>query len=139
MTAKVGRCIHFNGIQNEACKAGVNYRDTFDGKAPGMFCRMPCSNSQDRRGHEVISCALYQDPTHEQIAEDKRETEKMMRNFTLANAVAQEWRTKKGPFHDRHEIVECPVCKGKLHLQQSGSNGHVHGACETAGCVRWIE
>ena len=37
------------------------------------------------------------------------------------------------------EVVECPACNGKLHLSISSYNGHVHGKCETAGCVSWME
>ena len=37
------------------------------------------------------------------------------------------------------DMVECPVCKGKLHLSHAAVNGHVWGKCETAGCVEWME
>lgn len=48
------------------------------------------------------------------------------------------WReANKGKSH--MEVVECPACKGKLHLSISGYNGHVHGQCETENCVSWME
>lgn len=37
------------------------------------------------------------------------------------------------------EVVECPACKGRLHLSIAAYNGHVHGKCETDGCVAWME
>lgn len=53
--------------------------------------------------------------------------------------VASAWRVKPKPLKDRREVVKCPVCKGKLHLSQSSYNGHVHGKCETKGCLSWME
>lgn len=62
-----------------------------------------------------------------------------MKEFILALRVADEWKVKPKPVQDRHEIVECPICKGRLHLSQSSFNGHCHGHCETDGCVSWME
>ena len=53
--------------------------------------------------------------------------------------IASEWRVKPKPKSDRREVVECPICKGKLLLSQSAYNGHVWGKCETAGCLTWME
>ena len=36
-------------------------------------------------------------------------------------------------------IIECPACKGKLHLQHAAYNGHMRVCCETKDCVNWIE
>lgn len=37
-------------------------------------------------------------------------------------------------------VMACPVCKtGKLRYSRAGYNGHVHGACSTENCVRWME
>jgi len=34
----------------------------------------------------------------------------------------------------------CPACgAGTLRYQRSPRNGHVHAACDTAGCVQWRE
>lgn len=52
--------------------------------------------------------------------------------------VIEPWRKKhRGTSH--REVIECPCCKGKLHLSIAASNGHVWGKCETAGCLSWIE
>jgi len=53
--------------------------------------------------------------------------------------VAAAWRVKPKPARDRAEVLECPICKGRLHLKQSALNGHVHGRCETADCLHWME
>lgn len=51
--------------------------------------------------------------------------------------VVDAWRTR--PPTNKAEVIKCPACEGRLHLSQSGYNGHVHGKCETKGCVSWME
>jgi len=36
--------------------------------------------------------------------------------------------------------MPCPVCSsGTLHYSIAQANGHIHAACSTATCVRWME
>ncbi|WP_342111810.1 hypothetical protein [Methylobacterium sp. SI9] len=35
--------------------------------------------------------------------------------------------------------IECPTCKGRLAWIRDSHNGHVHGQCETEGCLRWMQ
>ena len=138
-----GTCIHFKGLclgGNTICGAGVDYRKAFDGKKPGVFLRMPCVEMVDRKGETVMPCPInaWQEPTDEQIREHEAEWEQAMGKTKAALKVAAEWRVKPKPAKDRQGTVECPVCKGVLHLSQS-SNGHVWGKCETDGCVSWME
>lgn len=36
--------------------------------------------------------------------------------------------------------MPCPVCKtGTLRYSRASYNGHVHGACTSEKCVRWME
>lgn len=124
---KIGRCIHFTGIQNKTCKAGVSY-DSFDGV-------LPCITVADAR-----LCEKYQDPTPEQIAESKAAHDASMERFRTVMMGIRGWRTwtKKNRVA-KQEVIECPACKGRLHLSQAAYNGHVHGQCETKGCVSWME
>ena len=46
---------------------------------------------------------------------------------------------KKHNGKDWRGVYKCPKCGGKLHLSHSKLNGHVHGSCETKGCLGWIE
>lgn len=56
--------------------------------------------------------------------------------FSVLKAIAP-WREKyQGRTHA--ETIECPACKGRLHLAIA-SNGHVRGTCETLHCVTWRE
>jgi hypothetical protein len=75
------KCIHFNGLMNECCEAGVRYQTVKVKAEKGM--RFPCKSWQG--------------------------------------------------------IEECPVCKGRLRLSHAAYNGHVHGRCETEGCLAWME
>lgn len=148
---KRGTCIHYTGLTNNesCCKAGVHYRDQFDGWRPGIFLRLPCVNlvpgrggvlqPLDRRDQVKIPCPLYQEPTDAQIAAYDAETEAFMAKAMTAIKVAGKWRVKPKPETDRREVIECPICQGRLHLYQSAYNGHCHGQCETEGCVKWME
>jgi len=57
----------------------------------------------------------------------------------LCLGTANKWRVLPKPEADRHEVIECPKCKGKLEMFQSSHNGHVRGQCETEGCLSWME
>lgn len=66
--------------------------------------------------------------------------EKTLHRMTIVGPVVAKWRTWTEQNHaSKQEVIECPACKGRLHLRQSGYNGHVHGHCETEGCVSWME
>jgi hypothetical protein len=160
-----GTCIHFTGLSFAGgtckCKAGVDYRLAFDGDRPGIMLRAPCIEFRtlpahgrgtcckpgeptirkevDRHDEVAMKCAHRLEPTTEQVEQDLIETEQSFKKMLAGLQVANEWRVKPKPATNRREIVECPVCKGKLHLSQSAYNGHVHGRCETVGCVSWME
>ena len=162
---KHGTCIHYTGLsfskEARLCRAGVNYDETFNAKKPGMFLRMPCVEFMcrpehgqgtyvkpgekcihvptDHRGETVIPCPHRQEPTEEQVQADRADDEKCLKQMTAGLHVASEWRIKPKPLLDRQEVVECPICKGKLHLSQSAYNGHVWGKCETQDCLSWME
>lgn len=133
MNAKT--CIHFNGIQNAACLAGVNYDKFRDSGA----LILPCYPRWLDADKEAKACELFVLPTPEQIAADEAEYAEHMKKMELALAVARKWRVKPKPAVSRAEVVECPCCQGRLHLSQSSYNGHVHGRCETEGCASWME
>lgn len=123
--SKVGKCVHFTGIQNATCKAGIAYETL-----PKPVC---CIFGDDKS-----ACASYRDPTPEEVAADEAEIEAVMAKFRVVMTGIAPWRkANKGRSHA--EVVECPACKGRLHLSISSYNGHVHGKCETAGCVSWME
>lgn len=158
-----GTCIHFTGLRDrkDCCKAGVNYAEAFDISKPGIMLRLPCIQYRilpahgrgtyikagaatvrkeiDRRGETMAACPHFAEPTDEEIERDRRESDEHLERTLAAIKVSSEWRVKPKPAQDRREVVECPICKGRLHLSQSSYNGHVHGKCETDKCVSWME
>ena len=126
------------------CKAGVNYHQQFpnpDKTQPeyyGIFIRLCCTSGGKRTETEQLaSCPKWLRSTREQGEKQHDEIEASMARMRVVMPVVGEWRKKK-PF-GKQEIIECPACKGKLHLSQASYNGHVHGQCETEGCVSWME
>ena len=61
-----------------------------------------------------------------------------MDRFALVLKATAPWRELHKDT-DFAELVECPACKGRLHLSIVKHNNHVWGECETEGCVKWME
>jgi hypothetical protein len=158
-----GTCIHYTGLRNKesCCAAGINYYDKFSGEETGVILRMPCVQYHvlpahgrgtyikpgdatirkeiDRHGRVMMACDQYLEPTDAEIEQDRIDSEACLRRAMAGIEIAAAWRVRPKPKEDRSEIVECPICQGKLHLAQSSHNGHVSGQCETEHCVSWIE
>ena len=143
---EVNYCRHYNGrgfVDGTHCRAGVP--ESKFGPLSGAALRRPCvepnpmAHVRDRAGIEVIPCDQRSLYSAEERAKQKAEMDAAMNRVIVGLRIASKWRVRPKPTEDRHEIVECPECKGKLHLSQSAHNGHVHGACETAGCMQWME
>lgn len=123
----------------------MNYCQQYKPK-PGLMPKTYCELGHETKGMPCIGghekpdpCAICPDwirRTREHAEEWADRIEESYRRMTLVGPVVAEWRKK--PWGKR-EVIECPACKGKLHLSQASSNGHVHGQCETAGCVSWME
>jgi hypothetical protein len=146
-----GRCVHFNGVQNKKCEAGVAY----DGLEKNGH-RLPCLIEQSRQEkvdgkyvrlwkpwpdeRPAASCEHLRAPTAEEIAAADAELAESMARMCVVMAVVSKWRTwTKQHRVAKQEVIECPACKGRLHLSQAAYNGHVWGQCETEGCVSWME
>lgn len=135
-----GSCIHFTGVQHKKCKLGYVY--------DSLTKPLPCMRSytvhwpKERRGQQEpckhTDCKDYLAPTPEQLAEDEKRIKAAMDRMLRVNAGIAEWR-KAHKGKSAQNVIECPECKGRLHLSIAAYNGHVHGRCETAGCVSWME
>lgn len=133
--ARAVDCVHFTGIQNKQCAAGVLY-DTL--RIDGTLKGMPCLPSL-LKGPPAVECALYRARTAEELAEENKQKAESWERMKVALKFVATWRTHPKPAVSRGEVVVCPCCQGRLHLSQSSYNGHVHGRCETEGCVSWME
>lgn len=144
---KRGTCKHYTGIMEKCCKLKVAYRVNWPtGPLPCIqFTERirPGEPAAERRpwpgAAEAKPCPLREAPTDAEVQADREESERCFQRTIEAMKVASDWRIRPKPAVDRREVVECPICKGRLHLSQFSYNGHVHGKCETERCVSWME
>ena len=138
------------------CKAGVVYLDQF-GRAPkddpnsmvsgsyyesaGIFGRICCTSGNERtEAEQIAACPKWLRRTREQGEARADKLDQLMNRMRIVGAVVGPWRTwSKANRVAKQEVIECPICKGKLHLSQAAYNGHVWGKCETDGCANWME
>lgn len=135
-----GWCIHYRspsgpgGRKNTTCcEAGVEYSNF-----AGGFHRQPCFLDKGKSKPDALPCERLRLPTSEEIAAHEQWLNARMDNMRTVMLGIRPWREKhKGRSHG--EVIECPACTGRLHLSIAAYNGHVHGRCETDGCVSWME
>ena len=135
-------CVHHTGMlkpRNPTCAAGVNYRELGDAAARpvGWVKRMPCIRIENRGDEQIAACASYRQKTAEELAEEARQTQQLFDRMVKLIPVVNAWKAK--PPRGKSEIVDCPICGGRLHLSQSPYNGHVSARCETVGCASFME
>ena len=122
--------------ERDDCEAGIKFKDLPNHGTPEFFNSCPCFEP-------CGGCDKAEYPTDEQIEENKRLLAVRFENIGKARAAIVEacggpW--KRGtPSHSG--IIDCPACNGvkTLRFSRAGYNGHVHAACTTEGCVRWME
>lgn len=123
------KCIHFNGILNKTCKAGVCYECIRD---------LPCFRKSAAVDVKPTSCASCEWPTEEYITSFMAVILESEAKAAKAADLCEKIRVEhKG--HDWEGVEVCPVCKGKLHISHAGYNGHLMVKCETENCLAWME
>jgi hypothetical protein len=132
-------CIHYrysddHGNVYAECAAGIAYSTL-----PKLLKEKPCFLTEKGESEpHAAPCEKLRRPTPEEIAARAEWQKASMLRLTAVLHGIGDWRKKhKGKSHA--EVVECPACKGRLHLSIAAYNGHVHGKCETEGCVAWME
>lgn len=137
------KCIHFNGIMNKTCRKGMAYDEVDKELRLPYRAALPCFEPDEVQlqrlaGKPQCQCPHVQFPTPEETAAHEAEVQKCIDKTMQALAVVEPIR-KEHKGKDWRGVLECPVCKGKLHVRHAGFNGHVWAKCETEGCVAWIE
>lgn len=130
-------CKHYAGMhQKTACEAGVVFATLPQYGSAGFFDVCPCFGP---RG----GCELASYPTAEELAAAREESDRRWKAIGLARgAIVQ---SLGGPWKrgtaGASGAIACPVCgrAESLRFSRSGYNGHIHAACGTEGCVRWME
>lgn len=128
-TRKEHRCRHFTGIQNKTCEIGIEYESIKD-KSGSPF-RWICYEADS-----CVPCASFQPFTDEEIAEQERILDEWLKHMSAAMTKIKEINGKRRGVHG---TIDCPKCGAPLHYSISSYNGHVHGKCETPGCVSWMQ
>lgn len=116
-------CIHFTGVQHDACAAGVRY-DSLDPRGLKSACLSPAATCGSR---------VY--PTPEEIAADTAAWEITFQRVDLARAAIV---ARHGKARGLASEMPCPACNAGTLRYSIASNGHIHAAC-SAGCCSWME
>jgi len=130
------RCVHFTGVMNDTCEAGVAYAAVRDESKPGKD-GLPCF-----RDGECIACEKRRFPTTEEVKAEIEEGRLAMERTFTAMAAAQADAKANGFKKGNGGVgsVKCPCCEsGTLGYSVSGYNGHLWGKCSTEGCVAWMQ
>lgn len=130
-------CVHYQPRET-VCGAGVS-----DAERPRVATGPkgikwgPCIG-----GHTLDNpcgfCPKWERRSLEEAEAYADDVEEMLRSMLVVDPVLNAWRSK-GSKKGKQEVIECPVCKGRLHLEESSYNGHVHAKCETTDCVAFME
>jgi hypothetical protein len=135
IACEMSRCVHFNGIQHDECKAGINYHGLM-GTGFGCFKNLPCL------GHDSTPCPSRAYPTREQAEAEVDEIDRLVNRVVLCIPAAKADAKSKslGVGSGGIGSLPCPSgCGGTLRYSVASVNGHMHGACSTDGCVSWME
>lgn len=130
-------CKHYRGMhEKEACEAGVRFQELPGYGAKGFMDTCPCFGPS-----EICDKASY--PTADELA--AREVEIKLRFEKVGKARTAIVESLGGPWKRGTQgasgAIDCPVCSGEnsLRFSRAGYNGHIHAACTTEDCVRWME
>lgn len=128
-----GKCLHYNGTKNDCCDAGVNYMELNGDATSALFDVLPCFG----KGLPCEkACSKKHLPTIEQVSAWNNYTQARLRHtLTAINEIQEQYKKDKSG----RGVIVCPACAGRLAYSVSSYNGHVHGTCETEGCLQWMQ
>lgn len=121
-------CSHFNGIQNECCKAGVSFAQ-FTGS-------LPCLKFTDKG---TFTCDKRRWHTREEVEAEHAAFEAYTELLSKVQPIVNECRIAAAQRNVTSHSKNCPVCGGMLRIEIARSNLHARVHCSTDGCARWIE
>lgn len=120
-------CQHFNGVQNNACNAGVTYESLPSHKSMREFV---CFG-------EVAGCDKYVAAGMDAVLKREEESKVEAQNYVKARKAITD---RHGKERGVRGTINCPVCNtGALHYSIAGYNGHIHANCSTENCMSWME
>ena len=123
------RCIHFTGLGNIECKAGINYTEVVvKDSQPFKF---PCLKNSTLTGGTCVFCEF---PSEEVVNKEVEELEQKGKMTIQARITINNTIKATG---EKVGNVVCPACNGILYFKQSDLNGHVWAHCCCG--FGWIE
>lgn len=128
-------CRHRCSLMEECCKAGVNFKE-LAGDEPGIMLRLPCFYTAGAT--TVVECPKRELKTADECQAEDDEIDRRIAELMLVGPLISEVK-KQHKGQSWAGTRKCPICEGTLHLSHASYNGHVHGRCETKGCVSWME
>lgn len=135
-------CTHYcsrpGSMGNITCLAGCDIRATQRVELPDGMKWGPCIGGHTLED-PLAHCPKWERRSLEHAEARADAIERSIKRMMVSGPAISAWRAKPKPAHDRAEVIECPVCKGRLHLQQSSYNGRVRACCETKDCINFIE
>lgn len=137
-------CRHFrgrfflthDGEGREACEKGYPIRKTVvganGGSEVGIAFMLPCRPGPERKA----TCPHYDAKTPEEVAEDNRRTDEMMRQAMKLMAAASVWKRTMLVEKRASAVEDCPSCGGVQTVSVSialGYNNHMACQCKQCG------
>lgn len=110
------KCIHFNGVMEKVCKAGVNYDDVKVHKPFGLPCL--------QQGGE---CQYAKFPTEEEVKKKVSDIENGCLKTIVAMSAIKDHVAKT---KEQSGKIKCQ-CGGDIHFTVAQLNGHVHAKCNS--------
>ncbi len=134
-------CRHFNGVQHDYCRAGVNYRELVGEPKLGCMTRIPCTPGLEPKCGPLAECEKRETYTQAEAEQLVADQDASMKRHLLVFRAAHDDAKAKGLKlgHGGQSTMLCPICRGTFTYSVSGYNGHKHGQCDTEGCVSWME
>ena len=115
------KCIHFNGIMNDTCKAGIKYSDVRVDEDDGPY-KFPCLK-------QAGECPHVQFRTAEEIDAYVKSIEDRGNKAMVAVVTVKDHYTKT---KEQSGKVPCQ-CGGYLHYAVASINGHVWAKFNSCG------
>jgi len=133
-------CKHYaSPARNETCRMGINYLELAGGDRKGYLNRLPCIRTH-YKDDVVAECSLREWRTPEEIAESAKQTRNAAVNYMTARAaITDHLDANKLPKRNVEGRIPCPICNTGTLRFGIAHNGHCHAACNTSGCVNWME
>lgn len=133
---RIRPCLHFNGIQHAACKAGVNY-EALTGGGAGHALKLPCVvELPGQKPSEKVKCDQQRPETTAEALAREAETDRVIEEMLGVNKAVHDFEEANGgKLLSQHRRMDCPQCKvvGALDIYRIPTRLYVY--CDTPKCV----